>query len=125
MSTVGKLGKVAKEGPQVTEEDESQNIKIEVNKKCIVCLSDAGQLFSCVQCHEGCYCSKSCQKEDWNHHKKLCVAIATLEADKKTLDADRKVKRFDSLNFLTDTSLTPKEQFRLVKLIGEKCTVKC
>ena len=71
-----------------------------------------------MQCHSGCYCSKKCQKEDWHNHKTLCTAISSLEAENS-------LKAFEKWNFSSNSSLTPKEKYKLVKLVGEKCTIDC
>jgi len=38
----------------------------------ICCDSDESHLSRCSQCQQICYCSKSCQREDWSRHKKHC-----------------------------------------------------
>ena len=38
--------------------------------KCIVCGKDATTV--CSVCKRACYCSRSCQKRDWDQHKLVC-----------------------------------------------------
>lgn len=39
---------------------------------CVTCGESRRSLKSCSGCHRVYYCSKNCQKCDWNHHKQIC-----------------------------------------------------
>ena len=62
---------VTSEGPPVTRVKVSQ---------CVVCFKvlDNSTTFQCSRCHSGKYCSRGCQKDDWENHKVLCSAITQL-----------------------------------------------
>ena len=116
-----KLDSVASEGPHVTEIDMSQNYsKEEISKKCLNggCKKNNVEMFRCKRCHSGCFCSKKCQKECWQEHKVLCDYIVELE----TLLTDQVSAK---LHFISKSSLSAKEEVKLVKLVGRKCTVDC
>ena len=68
--------------------------------------------FQCSQCKSAKYCSRKCQRRDWKHHKTICQAIGTLASDqcKKTI--------FKS-------HVSHQNHAKLIKLIGEKCQIKC
>ncbi|OAF66878.1 Ankyrin repeat and MYND domain-containing protein 2 [Intoshia linei] len=42
---------------------------------CHVCDEDGIDLYKCSKCHKGQYCSKICQKIDWNLHKAKCCLL--------------------------------------------------
>ena len=88
--------------------------------QCQVCtkLLERSEVSQCSRCHAGKYCSRACQKEHWGEHKGCCDAIVALEADISQ-------KRFDSVQYKCCSMLTPKEQLKLHKLIGNKCSVRC
>ena len=116
-----KLDSVASEGPHVTEIDMSQNYsKEEISKKCLNggCKKNNVEMFRCKRCQSGCFCSKKCQKECWQEHKVLCDYIVELE----TLLTDQVSAK---LHFISKSSLSAKEEVKLVKLVGRKCTVDC
>ena len=83
-------------------------------QSCSVCSKGVGQLFACSRCHSGLYCSKGCQKEEWENHKVWCSAITTLEGEARQ-------KRFDAVKYSSYSSSTPKEEMVLIKLVGNKC----
>ena len=114
----GKIKLVISKGPQVTKENNlSQNVKIDVVNVCSVCTKNPGK-FSCSQCLSGCYCSNQCKKKDWKFHKSLCKVISKL-------DLENRQKDFDVTQFSGNSSLTPKQKLKLVKLVGQKCTINC
>ena len=102
---------VTSEGPPVTRVKVSQ---------CVVCFKvlDNSTTFQCSRCHSGKYCSRGCQKDDWENHKVLCSAITQLN------DQNRE-KAVNQISYKCTSALTPKEQMKLVKLVGNKCTVNC
>ena len=75
-------------------------------------------MFQCKHCHAGRFCSKECQKSCWQDHKVLCEIIVKLESQLKA-------RMFSKLNYISRSSLTPKEEIKLVKLVGRKCVVNC
>lgn len=40
---------------------------------CDICGELKAHLKRCSQCKKKWYCSKKCQREDWNKHKKICL----------------------------------------------------
>ena len=63
------------------------------------------------------YCSKECQKRDWNQHRQICIAINQITT--------REVTQDPGVNSSCINHLTPKQHQRLVRLVGEKCIVRC
>ena len=68
--------------------------------------------FQCSQCKSAKYCSRKCQRRDWKHHKTICQAIGTLASDK--------CKRT-----IFKSHVSHQNHAKLIKLIGEKCQIKC
>ena len=66
----------------------------------------------CSKCKITKYCSKECQREQWDSHKALCAAICEL-----TSRGERKT--------MFRSHLLPSEHRKLVRLVGEKCEVNC
>ncbi|KAK6341526.1 hypothetical protein TWF696_008598 [Orbilia brochopaga] len=55
---------------------EAPMIAVEKPGKCSVCKKPGSKeegLISCPRCHVVHYCSKKCQKKDWNNHKLHCI----------------------------------------------------
>lgn len=53
-----------------------ENIECQASSKCFNCvqnLAKLGKSFRCTQCRAAWYCSKQCQIQDWQNHKKCCV----------------------------------------------------
>ena len=110
-----------RKGSRVTEKNESQNISGGgdcVPMKCVLCSKDNVSMFKCKSCRSGCYCSKECQMKCWLEHKPICESIVTLETQNKE-------RAFANLNFVSKLKLTPKEEIKLVNLVGRKCTLNC
>ena len=76
---------------------------------CGVCVENIQQ---CSKCKVTKYCSKDCQREQWDSHKALCAAICEL-----TSRGDRRT--------MFQSHLLPSEHRKLVRLVGEKCEVSC
>ena len=72
--------------------------------------------YICRSCKIGIYCSKYCQKQDWNNHRKLCQAINTLEKERW-----RKVNDKSTYN----TILPYQDKGKVAGLVGEKCLIRC
>ena len=73
------------------------------------------QLKGCSQCQSVWYCSVECQGAHWKDHRLLCQAIGHLSSR-------------DSKEFRDPTCvslLTPREQAKVIGLVGKKCIVKC
>ena len=122
-----KLDAVMQAGLCVTEESESQSVSITrgdvstpvaVVNKCSGCQKDSTVKFKCKRCHTQLYCSRKCQKKCWSEHKVWCDSIVDLESRVKS-------KAFAEVNFMSKSCLSPKEEIKLVKLVGRKCTVDC
>ena len=118
-----KLDLVMPEGPRVTKNDESQSVSVICDDvipvaKCAGCQKDNTVKFRCKRCHTQSYCSRKCQKKCWSEHKVWCDSIVELESRVKNKD-------FADVNFLSKSCLSPKEEMKLVKLVGKKCTVEC
>ena len=63
------------------------------------------------------YRSKACQADYWKEHKTLCQAISTLADQNYWEDRER------SQTFVSH--LLPQKQAQVIRLVGQKCTVKC
>ncbi|KAI0667934.1 hypothetical protein C8Q78DRAFT_1051105 [Trametes maxima] len=53
-----------------------------ITRKCNHCFATAGEkkLFACSRCKAQTYCSRECQKADWQNHKGACQNNNTLES---------------------------------------------
>ena len=122
---------VTTERPRVTKEKESQQTLTgeKTPRKCVGCSREESQIFRCSKCHAGLYCSKDCQKKEWQAHKDLCACIFQLDSqlreDSQLKDSLLKEKGFVNAVFSSRSRLTLKEEIRLVKLVGQRCTVDC
>ncbi|KAJ4387552.1 hypothetical protein N0V93_008147 [Gnomoniopsis smithogilvyi] len=65
----------------------------EADKFCAVCKKINIDLGGCAKCRSICYCSKACQKADWNLHKVLCNAFANTARPVARDDDDDKDSR--------------------------------
>ena len=84
--------------------------------ECVVC-GETTDIKRCGKCKLISYCSKECQRLDSDNHQVYCSAIVNLqkiETDK--LYGDRTVRQ---------KQLDWKTQRKLVKLVGEKPTLRC
>ena len=80
------------------------------------------QLLQCSACQSVRYCSVHCQRAHWPKHKVLCKAIKEL--------SERESFKERGLGDAQDRSvyashITPRQQERIVKLVGRKCVVDC
>ena len=64
------------------------------------------------------YCSKKCQKQNWDSHEPVCKSIKLLEDRNK----ETKSKCLDDIKGVVN-ELSPKAKQKLVKLVGEKCNL--
>ena len=88
------------------------------SQTCAHCGSKESQAMfkQCRQCKAVRYCSHPCQRAHWKQHKPLCQAISYVSSlDDTGVD--------HSGVFVSH--LSPKDQSQIVKLVGERCTVKC
>jgi len=51
----------------------SDATKEDTNKCCSNCGVKIANTLRCARCRQTCYCSRECQKSEWNEHKKTCV----------------------------------------------------
>ena len=80
------------------------------------------QLLQCSACQCVRYCSLGCQKARWPKHKMLCKAIKELserESLKEKGLGDAQVRGVYA------SHITPRQQERIVKLVGKKCVIDC
>ena len=79
-----KLESVTPERQGVTREKKPLELVEEcptvVVRECVCCGKQQDRMFQCSACHAGVYCSRTCQKEQWHSHKKLCTLITQLDA---------------------------------------------
>lgn len=80
------------------------------------------QLRQCSACQSVWYCSVRCQKGHWPEHKVLCKAIKEL--------SERENHKEKGLGDSQDENayvshITPRQQDRVPKLVGRKCSVQC
>ena len=104
----------AETGPSV------DNKHVQESHFCNSCSSqkETNTISRCSRCKARWYCSKTCQTTDWETHKTIqALAIKYEEADLGRGHGD------DPHAF--KTHLTPKQQDKLIKLVGRKCQVRC
>ena len=68
----------------------------------------------CKQCQSVLYRSQECQEEHWPEHRVLCKAILHLSVSNSNYHDPALVSH-----------LTPREQTKVIRLVGRKCMVKC
>jgi len=78
---------------------------------------EKGRIGHINNCH---YCSKVCQREHWEKHKKLCQAISEVELR----ETDPKAGG-ETLKTSFPSHLTPRQRPKPSKLVGRKCVVSC
>lgn len=87
---------------------------------CVNCGEEKGSdevLLQCTRCKSVKYCSKQCQEAHWMSHKVICKAIRKLESEEE--------KRCQEACDFSDSSLGPVRKKKLLRLIGDKCSVAC
>ena len=109
----GKLAPVAPKGQRVTGGSNKQSHQC----KCCGKLPNGAKVLQCKGCKAAKYCNKKCQKEHWSEHRVLCSAIQDL-SKAESLRAPVDAGHFQ-------THLTPKQQARVVGLVGNKCSMNC
>lgn len=72
----------------------------------------------CSQCRCVFYCDQVCQNKDWAQHKAICNAIKCCENNLKVTDKKQRIADIYP-------SLTPGQQTKVTKIIGNKCLVSC
>ena len=71
----------------------------------------------CAKCKAVRYCCTVCQRKHGQQHKTLCAAIAELsKAHDENLNAEEQFYK---------CCLSPREQSKLIRLVGRRCLVKC
>lgn len=81
------------------------------------------QLQQCSRCKSVLYCSSECQQQHWPNHKNLCKAIGLLA---KAEQARNYIAPGDSSDeHVFPSHITPKQQARVARLVGNKCSVHC
>ena len=70
----------------------------------------------CSRCKTVYYCSKRCQSAHWRDHQSFCTAIVNMVAkeEKEWLEQGQYVSH-----------LTPVQQNAVIKLVGNRCLIKC
>lgn len=76
----------------------------------------------CKNCKAVRYCSKKCQKAQWNEHKTICSA--NNELSKKLFTEEKGLGDSNDANVFA-SHLSPKRNAQISKLVGKKCIVTC
>ena len=115
----GKLQGATEEGRPLASEVETSH-----HKQCNNChLSEQGNSFMlCKNCKTVRYCSKKCQKAQWNEHKIICSAIS--ELSKRLFTEEKGLGDSNDANVFA-SHVSPKKHAKISKLVGKKCIVKC
>ena len=87
-------------------------------RTCLNCYAQLENHFRCSAHHSGIYCSKQCQTSDYPNHKEICTAIQEVENYSNTMF-------LNNIKTSSQSHLSPKEESKVVKLIGSKCLVNC
>lgn len=112
---------VAGKRPEVTSTGQGVTTQGTLSHNCANCKKreDVVPFDHCSSCKASRYCSQECQKEHWYAHRKLCKAIHKLEEQQQAMHHGPQTKNMFACH------LTPRQQGKLTKLVGEKCTVNC
>ena len=94
----------------------------ERSHQCSGCWKFGSQLRRCSKCQSVRYCSVQCQKSHWPKHKVLCDAIK--ELSEREHGAQKGLGDAQDENVYV-SHITPRQQDRIAKLVGRKCTVQC
>ena len=106
------------EGESVTSEEEEQSTENIRSYSCNGCGSSLcnSQLLQCSGCKSVLYCSRKCQLSHRGEHKVLCNAIQHVHKDL----SEKLLRACTYINHIT-----PKQQNKIINLIGEQCVVDC
>ena len=77
-------------------------------------------IFTCGGCLNISYCSKDCQKKDWNYHRPLCEAM---QQHKQLYNTGSLGLGDSNDQGVYISHITPKEREKVSKLVGTKCIV--
>ena len=111
INEIGKLQGTSFEGGRKLVDDNSKSLK-----HCNYCNRAIESLKMCSRCKSTNYCSSKCQEKHWKEHKSLCEAIHMLKTQRS--------EKIMNTGIYT-AHLNPGEQQKLIKLVGERCIVKC
>ena len=107
------MPKLSDAGPEGTAPAETnQNTPVVLCSNCA-----APGLLRCSCCKAARYCSKKCQRETWDEHKKICGAIVELERMQKEERYRNKTVHQNQVN--------RRIQLKMVKLVGSKPKIGC
>jgi hypothetical protein len=70
-ASITSIGRTPIEKFSIYDSESSSSSSIEYSPTCSTCLKK-GILKRCSKCKKVFYCSKECQKKDWNFHKTIC-----------------------------------------------------
>ena len=99
-------------------------------RKCVCCGKPENPMYRCSACHSGLYCSRECQKKVWKEHKGLCTIISQLEVHLEEVTArneeiEREQQLEDKIYMSSRSNFSPKQEMKIVQLVGKQCLVKC
>ena len=83
------------------------------SQSCCSCGTSSASILQCSGCKAAKYCSKECQKEQWESHKVLCSSIKQLSSQSAQEET------------MFRSHLLPSEHRKLVRLVGKRCEVRC
>lgn len=112
---VGKWERTPSEGQEVVQDAENKSHPCgNCGKK-----QDGTNTQRCAKCKTVYYFSRRCQKDHWKIHQPLCDAIVVMNA-KESEKEKQWLKKGQYISHLT-----PKQHNTVIKLVGNRCLVKC
>lgn len=77
--------------------------QLQINKfkgKCTACHRESYSVKRCTRCGIARYCNKTCQGQDFSHHKDLCVRISRFEQAKDRIDSILRQEIFQRAGYI-------------------------
>ena len=113
-TAIGKRTRTPSEGQEVVQDSNKSHLCGNCGKS-----QNSTSILRCSRYKTVCYCSKSCQSDHWKNHQSFCDAIVNMVIK----DAKEGKEWLEKGQYVSH--LTPAQQNNVIKLVGNRCLVKC